>query len=81
MAKLRRSDDQKVADRIRENMILLQGGRNSAEMAGIIGAKSKETWRKRLLSPESLTLKEARFLTQKCGVDLAAFVAGRLSIT
>ncbi len=79
MPKVTLTESQRANERLRHNLRLIQGHRNSTEMAKIIG-KSPVTYLNRLANPETLSLREVRMLCNKFGVDIAKFVSGEIKI-
>lgn len=79
MPKVILTESQRANERLRHNLRLIQGYRNSTEMAKIIG-KSQNTYLNRLANPESLTLREVRMLCRYFNVSETDFIAGELTI-
>ena len=51
MPKIKLTERDKDNERLRKNLILLQGGKNQKEMSKILGAKATTTYANRLKNP------------------------------
>ncbi len=80
MPKVTLTEKQCLCDRWRKNLVLLQGGKNSTEMAKIIGAKTSKTFTSRVTNPEKLTLDEIHKLCKYFDVSETNFIGGELII-
>jgi len=80
MPKVTLTEKQCLCDRWRKNLLTLKGGRNSSDMAKIMGAKSCQTFTNRIAYPEKLTLDEIHKLCKYFGVSETDFICDELTI-
>lgn len=80
MPKVFLTDSQKENDRLRHNLLILQGKRTNNEMGKIIG-KTGVTYASRLRTPEDLTQREVRLLCDYFKIDRKQFVTERLVVS
>lgn len=80
MPKVTLTESQRVNERLRHNLRLIQGHRNSTEMAKIIG-KSQVTYLNRLANPESLSPREVRMLCRYFNISVTDFIGKELTIS
>ena len=79
MPKVILTESQRENERLRNNLLMLQGKRTNNEMGKIIG-KTGVTYASRLKNPEDLTQKEVRLLCSYFQIERSTFVCGRLQI-
>jgi len=80
MPKVTLTESQRLCDKWRKNLLILKGGKNSTEMAKIIGAKAAQTFKSRIAYPERLTLDEIHKLCKYFNISVTAFIAGKITI-
>lgn len=79
MPKITLTESQKYKDRLRKNIKLMQGQKNSDDMAKILGV-SKSTYLNRLKHPDKLTLNETRLLCNYFKVSMSKFISDELTL-
>lgn len=78
MPKINLTEREKDNERLRKNLILLQGGKNQKEMSKIIGAKATTTYANRLKNPDMLTYAEIKRLCKHFRIKCVDFIEGEL---
>lgn len=78
MPKVYLTNEQRNNERIKNNLIILQGRMSCSQMGKIMGV-SKSTYLNRLKSPQKMTLKELDRICKHFDVSVANFLTGELS--